>query len=236
LQESAVLYAWKADYVRTYLERDVRQALAIPDLARFQIFISMLALRAAQVLNLSEVARDTGIPESTSRKWLSVLQATYTIRLIQPYFQNPGKRLIKSPKVIFLDSGLLCYLLGIGTADEWKRSPLSGYLFENMVIADAIKTASTLLRPPEFFYVRNHEQREIDLLIKSTSGLHAFAIKAHHSPKPDDVKHLLALQASVGWTSASVLSQQQFDTPLRKDILAQHCWKALQSTLVDTEI
>lgn len=187
----------------------------------------MLALRAAQILNLSEVSRDAGVPEATARKWLSVLQSTYVIKLLQPFHENLSKRLVKSPKVIFLDTGMLCYLLGIQGGEEWDKSPLRGALFENMVVAETLKQLSFQSHRWECFFLRTHEGGGIDFLLQSGSVRHVFEIKASHTPRLEDAKHLIAFREALSWTSATVLTQQRQSMPLGHQVVARHWIEAL---------
>ena len=117
----------------------MRNIKNIPDLGRFQTFISLLAARAGQLLNISEVAKECGITQPTAKSWLSILESTYIIYLLKPYHKNRTKRLVKTPKVYFVDTGLLCYLLGIDIPNRLMKAGERGHIFENMVIMDVIK-------------------------------------------------------------------------------------------------
>jgi hypothetical protein len=124
---------WLSTYVNTYIERDVRQLLNVGDLTTFQIFLGLAAGRSAQLINLSDLASDAGINHNTAKSWLSVLEASYLIMRLAPYSANLNKRLIKTPELHFLDSGLLCYLLGIRRPQELAVHPLRGAIFESWV-------------------------------------------------------------------------------------------------------
>ena len=132
---------WQAGYVQTYLERDVRNLRNIGDLTLFQTFLRALALRSAQLLNLSELARDVGVAVNTAKDWLSILEASFQVFIVRPYFVNLGKRLVKSPKVYFTDTGLLCYLVGLRDIEHAASGPMGGAIFENLVVAELFKTS-----------------------------------------------------------------------------------------------
>ena len=121
---------WFSAYLATYVERDVRQILNVPDLQAFQSFVRLCAGRAGQLVNLSSLGSDCGVTHNTARSWLSVLEASYVVLRVPPWHANLGKRLIKTPKVYFVDSGLLCALLGIRTAGQLAEHPLRGAIFE----------------------------------------------------------------------------------------------------------
>jgi len=138
---------WFANYVATYLERDVRQLIAIRDLTQFQRFVRMCAARSGQLLNLSALGADCGITAVTAREWLSVLEASYLVARIPPYFENFGKRLVKTPKLYFLDVGLMCWLLGIRDAETIATHAMRGTLFETWVVSEFIKQQFNAGRP-----------------------------------------------------------------------------------------
>ncbi len=140
---------WYGNYVSTYLERDVRQLLEIKDLALFQRFLKLCAARTGQLLNLSALGADCGITGVTARHWMSVLGASYLVTLVQPYHRNFGKRLVKTPKLYFLDTGLAAWLLGIRDVATMALHPQRGALFETWVVAEQVKQAFNLGETPE---------------------------------------------------------------------------------------
>lgn len=153
------------DYLSTYVERDIRQIKNIGDLSSFQRFLQLAAGRIGQVVNLSSLASDTGVSHRTIESWLSVLEASYIIFRLQPYFQNFGKRVIKSPKLYFYDTGLLCYLLGIDTPDELNVHFATGHIFENMVIADCLKKIFNRRLSDKLYFFRDNNGLEVDLVV-----------------------------------------------------------------------
>jgi len=170
--------AWFANYVATYLERDVRQLLAVRDLTAFQRFVRMCAARTGQVLNLSALAADCSISHVTARQWLTVLEASYIVRLLPPFHRNFGKRLVKSPKLYFLDTGLLCYLLQIRSHEELYAHPMRGAIFETWVVAETLKHRFHQGLPADITFWRDHRGLEVDLVFEHAGRLHGVEIKS----------------------------------------------------------
>ncbi|OGT72560.1 MAG: AAA family ATPase [Gammaproteobacteria bacterium RIFCSPLOWO2_02_FULL_57_10] len=169
---------WFANYVNTYVERDVRQLLAVRDLTQFQRFLRMCAARSGQLLNLTALGADCGISAVTAREWLSVLEASYLIVRLQPYHRNFGKRLVKTPKLYFLDSGLMAWLLGIHGTDALAIHAQRGHLFESFVVSEFIKQRYNAGRPAELYFWRDNVGHEMDLLYETPAGLQAVEIKS----------------------------------------------------------
>ena len=169
---------WFPNYVATYLERDVRQLIAVRDLTQFQRFVRMCAARSGQMLNLTALGADCGISSVTAREWLSVLEASYlTIRLM-PYHNNFGKRLVKTPKLYFLDVGLMAWLLGIREAQSIATHAARGALFETWVVSEKIKQRFNAGQPSDLYFWRDNAGHEVDLLEETPAGLHAIEIKS----------------------------------------------------------
>jgi predicted AAA+ superfamily ATPase len=181
---------WFGSYLNTYIERDLRNIKAISDLGRFQTYIQLLAYRSGQLLNLSEVAKECGISQTTAKDWLTVLESTYIVYILRPYFTNHTKRLVKSPKIYFVDTGLLCYLLGLDSAEQLQKSPFRGHVFENMVILDFVKTFAYDAARTNFYFYRTANGVEVDLLIERGGELFAFEIKYSQSPSSDAIQPL----------------------------------------------
>ena len=178
------------DYYQTYIERDLRQLVAIKDLNLFQRFIQLCAGRIGGLLNVSSLANDTGISHTTAGNWLSLLEASYIIFLLQPYHRNISKRLVKSPKLYFFDVGLATFLLGIENEKQLSRDPLRGSLFENMVIAEALKYRFNQGQKSNFYFYRDSKGNEVDLLLVSGSDLFPIEIKAGMTINRDYFKGL----------------------------------------------
>lgn len=161
---------WFRSYVQTWLERDVRAITAIRDLATFRRFLALTASRIGQVLNRSDLAAPLGVSVPTIDAWLSILETTGQVLLVPPYFENFGKRLIKSPKVYFSDSGLACHLLGIESERELQRSPFLGALFESFVAAEIAKLQAGAGRRRELYFFRDQQGLEVDFLVPTRGG------------------------------------------------------------------
>lgn len=165
-------------YVRTYLERDVRSLLQVKDLYRFQTFLRLCAGRVGSLFNASELSNEVGVSVNTVLSWLSILQASYIVFMLHPYFENSRKRLTKTPKLYFHDTGLACYLLGIGSEQQLASDRMRGHLFENMVIADIVKCFSNEGRTPELMFYRDSNGNEVDLLVAKGQAIEAYEIKS----------------------------------------------------------
>jgi len=166
------------DYFETYLERDLRQLINIKDLNLFQRFIKLCAGRIGQLLNLNSLANDTGISHTTARSWLSLLEASFILFLLQPFHRNISKRLVKSPKLYFYDVGLAAFLLGIENESQVARDPLRGSLFENMVIAEAMKFRFNQGKRSNLTFYRDSKGNEVDLLLIYGSDIFPIEIKS----------------------------------------------------------
>lgn len=182
---------WLPDYLQTYLERDVRSLSNIGDLERFERFLVLCAGRTGQLLNYSGLASDCGVSVDTARRWISVLKTSFIIFSLSPHHRNFNKRLVKSPKLYFYDTGLLCQLLGFGDTGQIVSHPLRGAIFENYVIAEVAKAYLHHRRTPPLFFWRDRTGHEIDLLIEEAGSLHPVEIKSSQTPSPDMVKGLL---------------------------------------------
>jgi len=161
---------WFSSYIQTYLERDVRAVTAIKDLATFRRFLALLASRHGQVLNKTDLAAPLGVSVPTITQWLSVLETTAQVLIVPPFFENFGKRLIKSPKIYIADSGLACHLLGIDSVNELAKSPFHGALFEGFIAAEIAKIQTNSGGRRELYYFRDEQGLEVDLLVPGRSG------------------------------------------------------------------
>ena len=181
---------WYSAYYKTYVERDVRDVLRIGDLSTFQKFVRLCAGRTAQLLNLSSLANDAGISAPTARSWISVLEASSLVFLLQPHHQNFNKRLIKSPKLFFLDTGLLCHLLGLRQSEDLNIHPLKGAVFESFVVSEVFKLFSHLGESPPLYFWRDRTGHEIDLLIDLGVKLWPMEIKLGQTVSTDYFQNL----------------------------------------------
>lgn len=161
---------WFSSYVQTYLERDVRAVTAVKDLATFRRFLALVASRHGQILNKTDLAAPLGVSVPTIAQWLGVLETTAQVLIVPPFYENLGKRLIKSPKVFLADSGLACHLLGIESVAELAKSPFLGALFEGFIAAEIVKTQVNRGRRPEIYFFRDEQGLEVDFLVPGASG------------------------------------------------------------------
>lgn len=188
---------WFPAYVATYLERDVRNVLRVVDLQEFNRFLRACALRTAQVLNYSDLARDTGIAPNTARKWLGLLQTSAAVMLVEPYFGNRTKRLIKAPKLVFLDTGLAAFLSGFRSERDLFASPLSGAFWESHVFGQIVRQAATRGERAPICYWRTAGGPEVDLVIEQAGGtLIGIECKWKEQPGLADAAGLRALEAA----------------------------------------
>ena len=176
------------NYFRTYVERDVRRLVNVKDLLLFERFVTLLAGRVGQVVNLTSLANETGVSTSTISAWISVLEASFLIFRLPPYFTNLAKRIVKSPKIYFTDVGLVSYLLGIEHWEQLKTHPLRGSIFENMVVADLRKSFTNTARDPKLSFYRTEKGFEIDVILSSGDTLIPIEIKSSMTFS----KHLIA--------------------------------------------
>jgi predicted AAA+ superfamily ATPase len=190
---------WFSSYVRTYLERDVRTVTAVKDLATFRRFLALLASRHGQVLNKTDLAGPLGVSVPTIAQWLSVLETTAQILIVPPFYENFGKRLIKSPKIYIADSGLACHLLGIESDAELRKSPFLGALFEGFVAAEIAKAQTNAGKRREIYHFRDEQGLEVDLLVpRRGGGLMLVECKATRTVAPAMAAALQRLAGAVG--------------------------------------
>ena len=177
---------WFANYVATYVERDVRQLIAVRELTVFQTFVRMCAARTGQLLNLASLAADCGISAVTARQWLTVLETSYLVTLLRPHHRNLGKRLVKTPKLLFLDSALAAWLLGIRDAATLETHAARGALFETWVVAELIKQRLNAGEPAtDLHFWRDSTGLEIDVVVDTAQGLRPLEIKSGSTYAPD---------------------------------------------------
>lgn len=169
---------WFSNYVATYVERDVRQLVAVRDLGLFQRFVRMCAARCGQMLNLVALGADCGISAVTARQWLDVLEASYIVVRLAPYHRNFGKRLVKTPKLYFLDTGLAAWLLGIRDAQSLQTHAARGALFESWVVSELIKRQFNQGEAAQIFFWRDNVGHEVDVVFETAAGLQAVEVKS----------------------------------------------------------
>lgn len=177
-----------SNYYQTYVERDVRQLINLKDASLFEKFLKLLAGRVGQVFDYSSLANDVGVDAKTVRSWLSILEASFLVFKLPAYFENFGKRVVKSPKYYFTDTGLLCFILGIRSADQVERDPLVGSIFENLVVMECLKARYNQGKMPDLYYFRDGKGNEVDLLIQAGREVMLVEIKAASTFSPKMLK------------------------------------------------
>jgi hypothetical protein len=217
---------WFASYLQTYLERDVRAVTAVRDLATFRRFLALLASRHGQVLSKSDLAAPLGVSVPTIAQWLNVLEITAQIIVVPPFYENLGKRLIKSPKLYLADSGLACHLLGIDSEAELEKSPFLGVLFEGFVAGEILKAQANSGRRRELYYFRDQQGLEVDFVVPGKGGaLRLIEVKATRTPTPGMAASMQRLAIAIGRRRVKtalemLLVHRQPRAPLRTSALA----------------
>ncbi len=181
---------WFTNYMQTYIERDVRSLVNVRDLNSFQRFVKLCAGRSGQLLNLSDLASDCGITHNTAKAWISILEASYIIFLLQPHHNNFNKRIIKSPKLYFYDTGLLCWLLSIHDKEQLNVHSMRGAIFETFIISEFIKSRFNLGLPGNYYFWRDRKGNEIDLIQELGEKLRPVEIKSGQTLNDDFFKGL----------------------------------------------
>ena len=216
-------HAFYSAYERSYLERDVRALLSVRDEERFFRFMIACAARTGQLLNASNMAADVGVDVKTIQSWVSVLQASGLIHLVHPFFSNATKRVSKTPKLYFMDTGLVCHLLGWTTPTTLERGAMSGPIFETFVVSEIIKShLNSGGDVRQIFFYRDSAKREIDVVIRDGRTLHPVEIKRAATPGREAIRHFSALATfrdfEVG--SGAVICQTDRAFPLADDTMA----------------
>lgn len=195
---------WCPNYIRTYIEKDVRQIKNITDLIVFERFLKLLAGRSAQELNSSALSIETGVDVKTIQSWIGILESSFIIYLLKPHFKNFNKTIVKRPKIYFYDTSLVCYLLGIKTVSHLKSHPLRGAIFESMVVTELMKTRTNAGLPIDLYYWRDKTGHEIDVIIDSDDQLLPIEIKSGKTINSEFFKNLVYWSKITG-TEKSIL-------------------------------
>ena len=213
---------WHASYLQTYIERDVRTLRQVGDLTTYQTFLRTLAARSGQLLNLSEMARDLGVAVNTAKAWLSVLEATFQVIVLRPYFANVGKRLVKTPKVYFTDTGTLCHLAGLKDPEHAASGPMGGAIFETAVLSEITKTYLHRGDEPQVHFWRTSQGSEVDIVISTGQGLVPIEVKLSATPRPPMADAIRTFQRDLGTkaTPGYVVHPGDVWLPLGPDVTA----------------
>lgn len=186
------------NYFQTYVERDLRQLIQLKDLSQFERFIRICAGRVGQEINLQQIGGEVGISSHTVKEWISILEASFIVLRLQPYFENFGKRLTKSSKLYFCDVGLATYLLGIENETQISRDPLRGHLVENLILLELIKTRVNRGLDPQLYYYRDVQKNEVDVIFKQGHDLIPIEIKASRTYHSEFLRSIQFFQKLVG--------------------------------------
>lgn len=190
--------AWFGSYLRTYLERDVRGLAQVGDLAAFERFVRLCAIRTGQILNISDLARDAGVSPPTAKHWLSLLIQTYQVHLVEPFYENLSSRVRKAPKLYFVDVGLAAYMMGFRFAESLVAAPQWGALFETLVLGEFLRATSASGEVPEHYYLHARASFELDLMVQDEGKWRLIEIKYGRTIAPDRFRQLQKGAKSLG--------------------------------------
>jgi len=218
---------WLANYYQTYVERDVREILTVGDLKTFGSFIRLCAGRNAQLLNLSSLANDCGITHTTARRWLSVLETSYLVTVLQPHHRNFSKRLVKSPKLFFLDTGLLCYLLRIRSPEDLAIHALRGSVFESFVVSEFYKNFLHQAQEADLYFWRDAAGHEIDLILERGDELIPIEAKSGQTVSRDFYKGLRYWRRLSGRQQTPAALVYGGDETYRREDVITYSWRVL---------
>ena len=215
-------FLWHGGYIQTYLERDVRSLRNIGNLALYQKFLQVLAARSGQLLNLADVSRDLDVSINTVKVWLSVLEATYQVIVLQPYFSNVGKRLVKTPKVYFTDTGTLCYLAGLRDPMHAAAGPMGGAIMETAVLSEIFKTLAHRGEVPRVFFWRTMTGNEVDFVVETEGKLVPVEVKLSATPRRSMARSITAFQKDMKDVAMPgyVVHPGDIRLPLGRDVVA----------------
>ncbi|MEK6628392.1 MAG: ATP-binding protein [Bdellovibrionota bacterium] len=222
LKRKALKNDWFRSYLQTYIERDIREIINVKDMSSYRLFIQLLAQRNGQVLNKSDLAAPVGVKVPTIAHWLSALEITNQIYFVRPYFNNYEKRLIKSPKIYFLDSGLLCHILNIQTEADLVRHPYAGFVFEAYVLSELLKSQINKGAAKEVYYFRDESGLEIDFMVpRKNNHLELIEVKYTKTPLPAMVQNLISLNKKIK-DKTTILSLIHNANSVDNEILTQN--------------
>lgn len=188
-----------SNYYQTYVERDVRQLINLKNAAIFEKFLKLIAGRVGQIIDYTSLGNDVGVNSKTIKEWLSILEASFIVYKLEPYFENFGKRTIKSPKYYFTDVGLLCYLLGIENSSQITRDPLVGNIFENLIVIECLKNRFNQGKMPHLYFFRDSNHREIDIIFQDGRDLIAIEIKSSSTFSKSLLKNIELIKDTINF-------------------------------------
>ncbi len=220
-------YSFYNSYIQTYLERDVRQAINLRDRRKFYNFMVAAAARTGQLLNASDMANDVDVSVKTIQGWISVLEASGIIRILQPFWANTTRRLAKTPKLYFMDTGLACHLAGWNTPEQLKRGAMAGHMFETFVVSEVLKSHMNAGRDPRnISFYRDSQKREIHLLIQDGKVMHPVEIKARANVRAEAVRNFEVLSSFTDYEVGfgNVICQTETPYMVSRDVQAIPVW------------
>lgn len=220
---------WYGDYYNTYVQKDVRSVIEIENLTLFDRFIRVCAGRAGQLCNYSSVASEVGVSQPTASKWSSILEASFLVFRLEPHFKNFNKRITKSPKLYFYDTGLVCFLLRITSPEQLLYHPLRGEIFENWVVAEVLKHFRNQGKEPPLYFWRDQHEHEIDLVVDRSTILHPIEIKSGATFKPEWLKNVSWFNKLQDYTESTLIygGDQSYDFKQ----CSVTSWKNLESSV-----
>lgn len=208
-------------YITTYIERDIRAITQVSDELKFLRFIRVCAARTGQLLNYADLAKETDVSLPTAKSWLSLLSTSGLVYLLEPYFTNIEKRIVKTPKLYFLDTGLAAYLAGWETAKTLEIGAARGAFFETYVVSEILKSYYNNGKSPRMYFYRDHDKKEIDLLLEKNATLYPFEIKTTANPNASDLKNFSVLETKkIQHGSGGVICLAKTHSPITKDAIA----------------
>jgi len=222
---NAELNAFYGSYIQTYLERDIRQIRSVHDLRLFQQFLELLAARVGSLLNLNEIAKECAISHTTAKNWLSLLESTRIVYLLRPYFKNITKRVVKSPKIYFTDTGLLAYILKYPDEKTLQSGPVAGAVFENMLVMEVLKNKFNRSRRFELYFYRDSNRNEVDLLLDFGFKTVLIEVKLTKSLRERHWETLSRLQKTLKTKDAYITSLDEDEIAVAENIRALLWWK-----------
>lgn len=212
------------DYFETYVQRDLRELVQLRHLAEFERFVRLAAGRVGQILNLQSLAADAGVSGHTAREWINLLEASFVVFRLPPWFENIGKRLVKSPKLYFYDVGLAAWLIGVRQAEHLASHPLRGHLFENLAVLEVLKTYANAGERPDLHFFRDSAGNEADLVLTSGAKLILLEIKSARSVASDAMRSIAAVRRGLGERASwSALVYDGVDAQRRSDFDVVPC-------------
>lgn len=219
-------------YLQTYVERDVRQMINVKDQLKFETFLRLCAGRIGNLVNASSLANDVGADTKTIQHWLSILEASFIVKRLPPYFENIGKRLVKTPKLYFTEVGLAAYLIGLRTVDQVKVHPLRGALFENLMVMDMIKHQENLALEPDLYFYRDQNKVEVDVIFRHGDNLVPIEIKSSETFHPSFAEAIFKFQGFSKRASKGVIlyaGELEFDSDNYRVLGFRSCSRAIAS-------